>query len=221
MPQLIKMRTAPVAFLLLFIAAVVGGGKAAANEADGCACLWNGSFTEVAPNTDLVVVAKVKQQKCNSIDIEVAQSLKGQAYLEQVRVWLQAKNYCRPKVDEFPIETTWMFALSRIRAVPEGGFDPGTPNVSFGRVDDYELSSCGGYWLKYDSGVVTGNLVDAPRWAREPDMTPVLVDVVDSFLKGKTSREAVLEASKRDPQVRELMLDTKAFLRGDLPANEN
>ncbi|MEM6485515.1 MAG: delta-aminolevulinic acid dehydratase [Pseudomonadota bacterium] len=215
------MRSAPTAFLLLIFVVFVAGESSAADETDGCACLWNGSFTEVAPSTDLVVVAEVEQQKGNSIDIAITRSLKGQAYLDRVRVWLYAKDYCRPKVDEFPIETTWIFALSRIREIPEGGFDPGTPNVSFGRLDDYELSSCGGYWLSYDDGVVTGNLVDAPRWAREPDMTPVLVDVVDSFLNGKTSRESVLEASKRDPQVRELMLDTKAFLRGDLPTDES
>ena len=61
---------------------------------------------------------------------------------------------------------------------------------------------------------LTGNLLNAPRLAREPDMTPVSLEVVSSYLKGSTSRAALLEASQRNPEVRELMLDTRAFLRG-------
>jgi hypothetical protein len=108
-------------------------------------------------------------------------------------------------------------ALNRISEVPDDGFDPGTPNQSFGRVDDYYLSSCGGYWLNYSGEAVTGNLVNAPRWARDPDMTPVLLDLLRAYLRGEASREALQKASEEDPELTDLMLDTKAFLRGQDP----
>ena len=38
-------------------------------------------------------------------------------------------------------------ALFRIEQDVPGGFNPNTPNVSYGRPGDYSLSSCGGYWL--------------------------------------------------------------------------
>lgn len=194
---------------------------------DECMCLWEGSFADVAPEVDLVILAQVESHKGNSIDVQVKQTLLGKNYLDTQRIWLQAKDYCRPPVDDFPDGSSWVLALRKIREIPDGGFDSGTPNVSYGRVDDYALSNCGGYWLSFtgdedasrvgmsESGVVTGNLINAPRWAREPDMTPVFLEVVSSYLKGSISRAALLEASQRNPEVRDLMLDTRAFLRGD------
>ncbi len=89
----------------------------------------------------------------------------------------------------------------------------GTPNVSYGRVGDYSLSSCGGYWLSNSEGWVSGNLVKAPRWVREPKMTPVLLDLLAAFIAGDIGSDALVEASKVDPALRELMQDTRAFLR--------
>ena len=66
-------------------------------------------------------------------------------------------------------------ALHRIDEDVPDGFNPHTPNVSYGRVGDYALSSCGGYWLSQSGDWVTGNLVEAPRWERAPKMTPVLL----------------------------------------------
>ena len=100
------------------------------------------------------------------------------------------------------------------RIIP-GGFNPGTPNISYGRVGDYSLSSCGGYWLSQKGETVTGNLVNAPRWEREPPMTPVLLDLVAEYVAGNVDSDALLQASREDPALRELMLDTRAFLRGD------
>ena len=70
------------------------------------------------------------------------------------------------------------------------------------------LASLNGDW-------VTGNLVDAPRWVREPKMTPVLLDLLADYVAGTVDAEALLEASRDDPAARELMLDTRAFLRED------
>jgi hypothetical protein len=99
--------------------------------------------------------------------------------------------------------------------VPEDGFDPGTPNQSYGRTGDYYLSSCGGYWLSYSGEAVTGNLIDAPRWARETDMQPVLIGLIEAFVAGRADREALRAATEEDPALDNLMLDTRAFLRGD------
>lgn len=180
-----------------------------------CECLWEGSFADVEASTDLVLAATVQRIKGNSMDLLIEETLRGKVYLDTVRVWLKTADYCRPEVDEFPVNSRWVFALNKIREVPDDGFDPLTPNISYGRPDDYYLSECGGYWLTYEGEAVTGNLVDAPRWARDPDMTPVLMSVIRSYVNGDTSKEALKAATEEDPALDNLMLDTKAFLRGD------
>ncbi|WP_439100857.1 delta-aminolevulinic acid dehydratase [Congregibacter sp.] len=180
-----------------------------------CGCLWEGSFSDVQASADLIIAAEVLQIKGNAVDVAIEEKLSGNSYLDDVRVWMETKDYCRPPAEDFPVGSRWILALKRITEVPSGGFDPSTPNQSFGRLDDYYLSSCGGYWLTYNGEVVTGNLVNAPRWARDPDMTPVFMDVIRAFLRGETDSEALLEASREDPAMMELFLDTKAFLRGD------
>jgi hypothetical protein len=55
--------------------------------------------------------------------------------------------------------------------------------------------------------------VNAPRWVRAPKMTPVLVDLVADYIDGKVDAQVLLQASKEDPALRELMLDTRGFLR--------
>lgn len=178
-----------------------------------CGCLWRGSFVDVHPDADLVLTGEVSAGRGNSIDIDISRVLRGPDYLQEVRVWLQARDYCRPERERFPVGSTWVMALQRIDSVPDDGFDPNTPDISYGREGDYILSSCGGYWLKLSGNVVSGALVKSPRWAREPEMTPVLLDLVEAHVNGRISDDAVLEASREDPRVKELMLDTKEFLR--------
>ena len=107
-------------------------------------------------------------------------------------------------------------ALAQIREVPEGGFSPSTPNESYGRPYDYALSSCGGYWLRVNGNTAVGNLVPGmPRFYHQPDMSPVLIDLIDGYLKGTVPEAALVEASRERPdEVNELMLDTRSFLRG-------
>jgi hypothetical protein len=178
-----------------------------------CECIWQGSFSEVQGETDLVVTGRVVRARGNSIDVSVERRLDGGDTPEEVRVWLRTGDYCRPEPGLFPVDTEWVMALHRIDELVPGGFNPGTPNISFGRVGDYSLSSCGGYWLRLSDNWVTGNLVDAPRWAREPKMTPVLLDLVADYVAGNVDASVLLDASREDPAVRELMLDTRAFLR--------
>lgn len=197
---------------LPLLCALLGLATGTTARAD-CECLWQGSFAEVQAATDLVVSATVIAGKGNSIDLRVDRTLRGTAPQQDVRVWLKTADYCRPEPELFPADSQWVMALQRINEEVEGGFNPHTPNVSYGRVGDYSLSSCGGYWLSQRGNWVTGNLVNAPRWVREPKMTPVLLDLVADYVDGKISAQALLQASREDPAARELLLDTRAFLR--------
>ena len=54
-----------------------------------------------------------------------------------------------------------------------------------------------------------------PRFYHQPDMSPVLVDLVAGYLEGAVSAAALTEASRKRPEaVDELILDTRRFLRG-------
>jgi hypothetical protein len=180
-----------------------------------CDCLWEGSFTDVQASADLVVSGTVIAGKGNSVDVAIDRPLRGEAHRDEIRVWLKTADYCRPEPELFPVGSQWVMALHRIDEDVPDGFNPHTPNVSYGRVGDYALSSCGGYWLSQSGDWVTGNLVEAPRWEREPKMTPVLLDLVADYVNDKVDAQTLLQASREDPALRELMLDTRAFLRGD------
>ena len=207
--------TAVLTPLLVLMLAEPAVSQPDATGAD-CGCLWQGSFSEVASATDLVVLAEVKAIKGNAVDLVPEQTLQGDFWLDSLRVWMQTRDYCRPPAESFPSGTRWIMALSQIQEIPEGGFDPSTPNQSFGRPYDYTLSSCGGYWLRVNGNTATGNLVPGmPRFYHQPDMSPVLVDLVAGYLKGSVSTEALAEASRERPDaVDELILDTRSFLRG-------
>ena len=177
-----------------------------------CECLWQGSFSDVQADTALVVSTTVLSGKGNSIDLKVDEILRGTSSPE-IRVWLKTGDYCRPEPALFPADSQWVLALHRIETISPGGFNPNTPNISYGRIGDYSLSSCGGYWLSLSENWVSGNLINAPRWVREPKMTPVLLPLLSAYVAGEVDASALLEASREDPALRELMLDTKAFLR--------
>ena len=186
---------------------------AAATARAECGCLWQGSFSDVQGDTDLVASGTVTGRKGNSIDLSVEGLLRGSEHLPEIRIWLKTGDYCRPEAELFPPGSQWVMALHRIDREVPGGFDPGTPNISYGRIGDYSLSSCGGYWLKLVDGLVTGNLVQAPRWVRDPKMTPVLLDLVAGYVSGELDADVLAKASREDPALKELMLDTRAFLR--------
>ena len=227
-PSLNRVRQIFSRMLLLgLITCAISFSATAQPDAMGadCGCLWQGSFSEVAPNADLVVLGEVQTIKGNAVDLLLEQVLKGALWLDTLRVWMQARDYCRPPADAFPPGSRWVMALSQIREMPEDGFDPFTPNESFGRKDDYVLSSCGGYWLRVNGDTATGNLVPGtPRFYHQPEMSPVLIELIAGYLTGTVSQEAVIEASRERPEaVDALILDTRSFLRGQenwLPAED-
>ena len=79
----------------------------------------------------------------------------------------------------------WVMALFRIKEDVPGGFNP-PPRTS--AMVGWEITACpvaavtgssrSGDW-------VTGNLAQAPRWVREPKMTPVLLDLLADYVAGK------------------------------------
>jgi len=180
-----------------------------------CECLWRGSFSEVQGDTDLVISGTVIGAVGNSIDISVDRLLRGEESGASIRIWLKTADYCRPEAQLFPVGSEWIMALHEIREEVPGGFNPHTPNTSYGRLGDYSLSSCGGYWLSRVGNLVSGNLVDAPRWVREPEMTPVLVDLVADYVQGHRDRDALRQASREDPELQSLMRDTRTFIRNE------
>ena len=178
-----------------------------------CECLWQGPFTDVQAETDLVVSGRVVASKGNSIDLLVLRKLRGAEYRERIRIWLETGDLCRAPVDSFPLDSLWVMALHRIDAAKPGGFNPHTPNISYGRVGDYSLSRCGGYWLSQSENLVSGNLTGGPRWEMEPKMSPVLLDLVAAYVAGELDKGALVEAGRVDPRLQELMINTRLFIR--------
>ena len=184
-------------------------------QTHACECLWEGSFTEVAADADLVVLGSASDPKGNAVDISIDVTLSGPAWIETPRVWLKTGEYCRPDASEFEAGERYILALKRITEIPNDGFNPSTPNVSYGRIGDYELSSCGGYWLTVQGLRASGNLVPGmPRYAHNPKMSPVHVGHVIAFLKGNASIESLTEAARLNPELEALKKDSRSFIRG-------
>jgi len=206
------------ALVLCFLAVCLASPSARA-----CECLWQGSFSEVAKETDIVVLASIERHRGNAADIVIEETYQGAQWHENLRVWMSAGDYCRPDIDSFPEGSRWIFALNKIEALPEGGFNPSTPNISYGRIDDYSLSSCGGYWLKVSGQRASGNLIPGmPRFADAPKMNPVLVNHIASFIAGEASLNSLISASEIDPELEALKRASRGFMRrgGLLPPTE-
>lgn len=178
-----------------------------------CNCIWEGSFADVHKNADLIVSGIVIARKGNSIDLNIERKLRGEPHRQDIRLWLKTKNYCRPDPNQFPLGSRWVMALQKIKEDIPDGFDPNTPNMSYGRVDDFILSSCGGYWLSQQGETVTGNLVDGPRWARNPKMSPLHLDILSGYIDGKITREDLTQYSRKNSALKDLVLDTRIFLK--------
>ena len=178
-----------------------------------CECLWQGSFTDVQTETDLVVSGRVVAIKGNSMDIEIERTLRGTEYNNPIRIWLDTGDLCRAEVGGFPQDSRWVMALDKITEIAPGGFNPRTPSVSYGRVGDYSLSRCGGYWLSQTENLVSGNLTSGPRWVMDPKMSPVLLDLVAAHVAGELDKDTLVEAGRVDPALQELMINPRLFIR--------
>ncbi|MDG1772579.1 MAG: hypothetical protein P8H32_03990 [Oceanicoccus sp.] len=132
-----------------------------------------------------------------------------------IRVWGDNGKLCRPRIENFPVGTQWVMSLTKITSdIPDNGFNPNTPNMSYGRLNDYYLSKCGANWLRLEEGLVTGNLVKGHRWEWEnKNMNPVLLELIDAYIKEIIPEQALVEAAKPLTETKKLMQETKRFLR--------
>lgn len=163
--------------------------------------------------SDLIAHVRVTGQQGNSADLQIEALLSGQEFQPQVRLWGDTGELCRPAISDFPLDSQWIVALQRINSVPENGFNPFKPNISYGRQGDYSLSSCGVYWLPVKGGRVSGNILSATRWQYlDPKKTPVILPLFVDWLNGKVDDQALAEAVRPQPQSRQLLNNTKMFL---------
>lgn len=183
-----------------------------------CECIWQGSFAEATRRADFIISGQVITQKGNSADVRIDQTLFDRAlntkeFNPTVRIWGDNGDLCRPPIDDFPVGSEWLLALHKITDEVDGRFNPFTPNVSYGRINDYYLSQCGVYWLPLSEGMAHGNLLGKHRWQWESkDMNPVLIQLVDAYIKGIIPKEALIEAGKPQTEAKKLMLETKRFI---------
>ncbi|MEX1670283.1 hypothetical protein AB4876_15285 [Zhongshania guokunii] len=181
-----------------------------------CECLWQGPFKTVYTEADLVVYGEVGRSQGNGFDLSIKEIIQGSEYREQIRIWGKKDNLCRPEAKEFPSGSQWIMALHRIDNPPADAFNPFKANISFGRQDDFSLSSCGVYWLPVKEERVSGNILDGSRWQYiDPKKTPVIMAVFKAWLQKLLPDEALAEAARPQSQARKLLNETKMFLWED------
>lgn len=181
-----------------------------------CECLWQGPFKAVYSDADLVVYGKVERSQGNGFDLSINEVIQGSEYREQIRIWGKKDNLCRPEAFEFPPGSQWIMALKRIDNPPEDAFNPFKANISFGRQDDFSLSSCGVYWLPVNEARVSGNILGGSRWQYlDPKKTPVIMPVFQAWLQKILPDEALAEAARPQSEARKLLNETKIFLWED------
>jgi hypothetical protein len=134
------------------------------DEAVGCSCVRTTPFLRYAAGVPVVVVGHVRNYGGSSshgkprwMDVQVSAVLKSPEQRTVIRVWGDDGYQCRPYVTEFPIGSTWVFALHfPMQEVPRS---------------DYTLMNCGETSLSVHGdlahGVISGESV---RGATEHDM---------------------------------------------------
>jgi hypothetical protein len=126
-----------------------------APSAHACSCaVSNRGFVGLAEQSEVVVRGKViayqwgKDDKQDgsippAMTVEVNEVYKGTMSRSKVTVWGDNGMQCRPYVNQFPVGTEWVFALSS---------DPGSSK------GELAVSICGDHWLPVNSKSVKGNV---------------------------------------------------------------
>ncbi len=183
------------------------------SKTSACDCLWQGPFQAAIEKADLLVRGQITTRRGNSADLVIRQILRGKEYRPEIRIWGKYQNECRPELDDFSPGSEWVLALERIEQVPEDGFNPFQANVSFGRIEDYTLSSCRVSWLRVNEDRVSGNIVSAPRWQYvDIKKTPVIWPLFAGWVDGEVDNETVAEAARPQTEARKLLNNTRIFL---------
>lgn len=203
--------------ILLALVLACGSPTSTAQMPAACACLWQGPFSKASKQADLIVSGVVISSKGNSLDFTIQKTLADRVtpieFRQMIRVWGDSGQYCRPDVNSFSIGTEWLLALKKISSLPENSFNPNTPNISFGRIDDYYISSCGVNWLSLQEGYVSGPLVKSQRWNwQDETMNPVLLPLVDAYINNIIPEQALIEAAKPQTEAKKLLEETKQYI---------
>ncbi len=193
---------------LLLLALLCHAGPALA-----CSCIWQGNFADIDKDGATIVLGTVISHKGNSMDLLVDEVIKGKLYQEEIRIWGDTGLLCRAKLDNFPDDSEWLLVLDPIKEVPEDGFNPNTPNISYGRVGDFSLKRCGVYWLEHRNAYLRGNVDDDKRWLYiDKKKSPVSLELIRRFLSGSIDKSVLAEAAKSPAKKTELLTDTRVFL---------
>ncbi|WP_372782474.1 hypothetical protein [Litorivivens sp.] len=185
-----------------------------ATHSHACRCIWEGNFTQLDLTGKTIVLGTVTQHSGNSMDLAVSDVLQGKLFQEQIRIWGAIGNLCRADVKDFEDGSQWLMVLESIEEIPDWGFNPSTPNYSFGRKGDYTLSRCGVYWLKHHNGYLSGNVDDSRRWLYlDKKKSPVSLKLIKAFIDGRADKTLLAEAAKPPEEKQELLTDTRVFLR--------
>jgi hypothetical protein len=162
------------------------------------------------------VYGTVERSQGNGFDLSINEIIQGNDYREQIRIWGKKDELCRPEASEFPPGSQWIMALQRINNPPEDACNPFKANISFGRQDDFSLSSCGVYWLPVNEERVSGNILDGSRWQYlDPKKTPIIMPVFQAWFQKILPDEALAEAARPQSEARKLLNETKIFLWED------
>lgn len=195
--------------LIFFFAALLG----LAGQAFACSCIWQGNFAEIDKTDATIVLGTVLSHKGNSMDLQVDEVLQGKLYREDIRIWGETASLCRAELSNFADGSEWLLVLDPITEVPDKGFNPSTPNISFGRVGDFALKRCGVYWLEHRNAYLSGNVDDDKRWLYlDKKKSPVSLQLIRRFLAGGIDKSVLAEAAKIPPAKTELLTDTRVFL---------
>ncbi len=205
---------------LLFVATIVFSLPCVSQPPPNCECLWQGSFSQITDDADFIISGEVIASKGNSADIRIDHrhldlAINYSEFKTDIRIWGDDGKQCRPDIHDFPIGSQWVLALKKITSIKPGNFNPNTPNISYGRLNDYYLSKCGAYWLKLEEGYISGNLVQGHRWQwQNKKMNPVRLELVDAYIKGIIPEPALIEAAKPLTETKKLMNETRLFIQG-------
>jgi hypothetical protein len=131
-----------------------------------CSCSYAGNFLKISKHVDIVVIIKVTDYKDyfvltgaspndinqpQSATFEIVEILKGQENRKEIKVFGDNGFLCRPYINKFQKGKYYIVGLYKCQNIErENGIKE--------TVDDYQISSCGDYWVDYspDNKTVKG-----------------------------------------------------------------
>jgi hypothetical protein len=138
-----------------------------APSAYACSCLSsNRSFVQLAQRSELVIRGKVLEYRWDRNDkaktrpplmmtVEVKEIYRGGTKSNKIIVQGDNGMICRPYINQFPIGTEWVLALSKDSWTKKG---------------ELAVSGCGEYWLKVNGSNAIGKITDGSLKAKAQTM---------------------------------------------------